>query len=103
MAWPALELIGARPSGRSRPRRLAARWGNERGHHEEFNLASVEAWKAAKRQRTSGGTSARKGGEVGAVRAKRSVGGVGVFTEGEVAFYRAAVRRGRLGAFNGWR
>jgi hypothetical protein len=79
------------------------RWGNERGHHGEFNLASVEAWKAAKRQRTSGGTSARKGGDVGAVRAKRSVGGVGVFTESKVAFYRAGVRRGRLGAFNGWR
>jgi hypothetical protein len=58
----------------------------------------------ARRRRTGGGTLARKGGGVGAVRAKRrNVGGVGVITEGEAAFYRAEARRGRPGAFNGWR
>jgi hypothetical protein len=102
--WPAVELTGARPSGRSGPRWLAARWGTEGGRYGESNLANTEAWKAARRQRTGGGTSAQKCGSVGAVRAKRrSVGGVGIFTEGGAALYRAKARRGRPGAFNGWR
>jgi hypothetical protein len=43
-------------------------------------LANIEAWKVARRRRTSGKMSAQKGGGVGIVRAKRrSVGGVGVF------------------------
>jgi hypothetical protein len=51
-----------------------------------------------------GGASTQKGGDEGLVRAKRwSTGGVGVFTEGGVAFYRAEARKGRPGAFIGWR
>jgi hypothetical protein len=47
--------------------------------------------------------SARKGDDVGVVRAKRRrVEGVGIFTAGGAAFYRAEVRRERSGAFNGW-
>jgi hypothetical protein len=100
--WLAMELTGAQPSGHSGPWRLAARWGKEGGRHEESNLANTEAWKAARRQRTGGGTLAQKGGGVSAVRAKRiRVGGVGVFTEGGPTFYRVEARRGRLGAFNG--
>jgi hypothetical protein len=54
--WPAVELTGAQPSGRSEPRR-----------------------------RTGGGTLARRGDDVGAVKAKRrSVGGVGVCGGGRV-------------------
>jgi hypothetical protein len=100
--WPVVELTGARPSGRSGPRRLAMRWGKEGGHHGKSNLANTEAWKAARRWRTGGGTSAQKGDGVGAMRTKRrSVGRVGVFTEGGATFYRAEARRGRSGAFNG--
>jgi hypothetical protein len=102
--WPVMELTEARPSGRSRPRRLVVRWGKERGRHWESNLVTTEAWKAARRWRTGSGTLARKGSGEGTVRAKRrSVGGVGVFTEGGAAFYRAEARRGRSGAFNGQR
>jgi hypothetical protein len=43
-SWPAVELIRARPSGRSRPWWLAARWGKEGGRHGESNLANTEAW-----------------------------------------------------------
>jgi hypothetical protein len=47
--------------------------------------------------------SARKGDDVGVVRAKRRrVGGVGIFTAGGATFYRAEARRERSGAFNGW-
>jgi hypothetical protein len=96
-------LTGARPSGRSGPRRLAVRRGKEGRRHGECNLANTEAWKAVRGWLTSGGVLARKGGGEGTVRAKRrSAGGVGVFTEGGATFYRAEVRRGRPGAFNGW-
>jgi hypothetical protein len=65
-------------------------------------MASTEAWKVARRQRTGGGTSTWKGNDVGVVRAKRRrVGGVGIFTGGRAAFYRVEARRGRSGAFNG--
>jgi hypothetical protein len=102
--WLAVELTGGRPSGRSRPQWFATRWGKEGGRDGESNLANTEAWDAARRPRTGGGTSARKSGGVGAVRAKRrSVGGVGVFTVGGVAFCRAEARRGKPGAFNGRR
>jgi hypothetical protein len=47
--WPTVELTGDWPSGRSRPRWLAVRWGKEVGHHGESNLASTEVWKAAMR------------------------------------------------------
>jgi hypothetical protein len=78
--WPAVELTGAWPSGCSGPRRLVVRWGKEGARHGESNLANIEAWKVARRRRTSGKMSAQKGGDVGIVRAKRrSVGGVGVF------------------------
>jgi hypothetical protein len=100
--WPAMELTGAWPSGYSRPRRLAARWGKEGGRHGESNLANTEACKAATRRHTSSRTSAWKGGGMGVVRAKRrSVRGVAVFTKGRAAFYRAEARQGRPGAFNG--
>jgi hypothetical protein len=56
--WPATELDGARPSGRSRARLLAARWGKEGGSHGDSTSPSTEAWKAARRQRTGGGTLA---------------------------------------------
>jgi hypothetical protein len=99
--WLAMELTGAWHSSRSRPWRLATRWGKEGGRRGESNLGNTEAWKAARRRRRGGRTSARKGGSVGAMRAKRrSVGGVGVFTEGGVAFYATEVTRGRSGAFN---
>jgi hypothetical protein len=50
---------------------------------------------------TSGGASARKGGDEGTLRAKRrSIGGM-VFTEGGALFYRVEARRERPGAFNG--
>jgi hypothetical protein len=102
--WSPVELIRARPSGRSGPWRLAARWGKEGGHHGESNLANTEAWKAARKWHTGGRTSARKGGGVGVVRAKRrSIGGVRVFTVGGAAFYRAELKRGRPGAFNSQR
>jgi hypothetical protein len=95
-------LTGARPSGRSRPRRLAVRRGKEGRCHGESNLANIEAWKAARGRLTGGRVSARKGSGEGMVGAKRrSAGGVGVFTEGGAAFYRAEARRGRSGAFNG--
>jgi hypothetical protein len=97
-------LIGARPSGRSGPRRLAVRRGKEGRRHEETNLANTEAWKAARGRLTGGGVLAWKGGGEGTLRAKRrSAGGVGVFTEGGAAFYRAEVMWGRPGAFNGRR
>jgi hypothetical protein len=100
--WLVVELTGARPSGRSGPQRLAVRWGKEGGRHKKSNLANTEAWKAARRWHTGGGTSAQKGDGVGAMRTKRrSIGRVGVFTEGRVTFYRAEARRGRSGAFNG--
>jgi hypothetical protein len=95
-------LAGARPSGRSGPRRLAVRRGKEGWRHGESNLANTEAWKAARGLLTGGRVSARKGSSECMVRAKRkSAGGVGVFTEGGAAFYRAEARRGRSGAFNG--
>jgi hypothetical protein len=60
-------------------------WGKEGGRHGESNLANTEAWKAARRRRTGGGTLARRGDDVGAVKAKRrSVGGVGVCGGGRV-------------------
>jgi hypothetical protein len=99
--WLVVELPKARPSARSRPRWLAARWGKEGGRHRESILASTKGWKAARRWHTSGGTLARKGNSVGAVRARRRrVGGVGIFTEGGAAFYRAEARWERLGAFS---
>jgi hypothetical protein len=58
---------------------------------------------AVRRQSTDNETSAQKGDNMGMVRAKRRVGGVGIFTGGGATFYRAEARRGRLGAFNGWR
>jgi hypothetical protein len=67
----AVELTGARPSGCSRPRHLAAWWGKEGGSHGEYILATTEAWKAAMRRRTGGGTSAQKDDDTGMVRAKR--------------------------------
>jgi hypothetical protein len=76
--WPVAELTGARPSSRFGPRWLPASWGKEGGHHGESNLANTEAWKAARRWHTDSGTSTRKGGGVGTVRAtRRSVGSVG--------------------------
>jgi hypothetical protein len=98
---PAMELTRARPSSRSGPRRLAARWGKEGGRNGESILASTEAWKVARRQRTSGGTLAWKGDGVGTVGTKRRrVGGVGIFIGGEATFYRSEVRWERPGAFN---
>jgi hypothetical protein len=100
--WPIVELTEARPSGRSGPRRLTVRWGKEGGCHGESILASIEAWKVARRRRTGGGTSAQKGDGVGTVGTKRRrVGGVGIVTGGGAAFYRAEARQGRLGAFIG--
>jgi hypothetical protein len=100
--WPAVELTGAQPSGRSEPRRLAVRGGKEGGHQGESNLANTEAWKATRRQCIGSRTLAQKGGIQGVMRAKRrSVGGVGVFTEGRAAINKAEVRRGRSGSFNG--
>jgi hypothetical protein len=97
-------LAGARPSGRSGPRRLAVRRGKEGRRHGKSNLANIEAWKAARGWLTGGGVSAQKGSGEGTVRAKRrSAGGVGVFTEGGAAFYRAKVMWGRPCAFNGRR
>jgi hypothetical protein len=102
--WPALEITGARPSDRSRPRLLAVRWGKEGGHHRDSTLPSTEAWKAGRRRLTGGGTSARKGDVMGAVGTKRRrVGGVGIFTGGGAAFYRVKARWGRSGDFNGQR
>jgi hypothetical protein len=101
---PTVELTRAQPSGRSGPRLLAAWWGKEGGRHGYSTLPSTEAWKAARRRCTSGGTLARKGDGVGTVGTKRRRGlGVGIFTEGGAAFYRAKARWGRPGAFNGQR
>jgi hypothetical protein len=92
--WPAVELTGARPSSRSGPRWLAARYRKEGGQHEESILASTKAPKVARRQCTGDGTSAWKSDDVGAVGTKRRVGGVGIFTGGGAAFYRVEARRG---------
>jgi hypothetical protein len=96
-----VELTRARPSGRSGPRWLSARWGKG-GRHGDSILPSIKAWKAARRQRTDGGTSAQMGDDVGMmVTKRRRVGDVGIFTGGRAAIYRVEARRGRLGAFNG--
>jgi hypothetical protein len=45
--WPAVELTGARPSGRYGPRLLVVRWGKEGGRHDalaaELRLGRVTA------------------------------------------------------------
>jgi hypothetical protein len=85
--WPAVELTGARPSGCSRPRLLAARWGKEGGHHEDSILPSSEAWKVVRRRRTGGGTLARMGDSVGTTERRRGqANGVGVFRRGRGPF-----------------
>jgi hypothetical protein len=101
--WPVVVLTRARPSGRSGPRWLAARWGKEGGCHGESILASTEAWKAARRWRTGGRTSTQKGDGMGTVGTKRRVGDVGIFTGPGATFCRAEARWGRPGAFNGRR
>jgi hypothetical protein len=101
--WPAMELTGAQPSGRSGPRRLAVGWGKG-GRLREFILASTEVGKAARRWHTSSRTLARKGDGVDVVGTKRRiVGGVGIFTGGGAAFCMVEARRGRSSAFNGRR
>jgi hypothetical protein len=81
--WPAVELTKARPSGRSGPRLLAARWGKEGGRHGDSILPSIEAWKAVRRRHTGRGTSAQKGDDVGmAERRRGQADGVGVFHRG---------------------
>jgi hypothetical protein len=98
--WLAVEHNGVWRSGRSGAWLLAARWGKG-GRHGDSTLPNTEAWKAARRRRTGGETSARKGDGVGTVGTKRRrVGGVRIFTNGGAAFYRAEARRGRLDAFN---
>jgi hypothetical protein len=78
-----LELTKARPSGRSGPRLLAARWGKEGGRHGDSILPSIEAWKAVRRRHTGRGTSAQKGDDVGmAERRRGQADGVGVFHRG---------------------
>jgi hypothetical protein len=69
--WPAVELTGARLSGRSEPRWLAARWGKEGWCHEESILASTEAWKVERRRCTDSGASAWKDDGVGTMGTKR--------------------------------
>jgi hypothetical protein len=79
-AWPPMELTRARPSGRSGPRLLATRWEKEGGRHRDSILPSTEAWKAARRWRIGGGTSAQKGDNVGAAERRRGqANGVGAF------------------------
>jgi hypothetical protein len=91
--WAVVELIGAQPSGRSRPWHLAMRWGKEGGHPGESILASTKAWKAARRRCTGGGTSTQNGNGVGTAGAKRRiVGGVGS-SLGGAAFCMAEARR----------
>jgi hypothetical protein len=76
--WPAVELTGARPSGRSEPWRRggekkegATRLGKEGGCHEESILASTEAWKVERRRCTGSGASAWKDDGVGTMGTKR--------------------------------
>jgi hypothetical protein len=93
--WPAVELIGAQPSGRSRPRQLAVRWGKEGGRHGDSTLPNTKAWEATRGWRTGGGALAWNGDDAGVVgNRRRRVGGVGSFTGGVAAFYRAEARRG---------
>jgi hypothetical protein len=78
-----MELIGARPSGRSKPRLLAARWGKEGGRHGDSILPSTESWKTARRLCTGGGAPTQSGGNAGSIERRRGqVDGVGVFCRG---------------------
>jgi hypothetical protein len=78
---PAMELTGAQPSGRSGPRLLAARWGKG-GRHGDSILPSTEAWKVARRRRTSVGAPTRSVGDVGSIERRGQADGVGVFHQG---------------------
>jgi hypothetical protein len=81
--WPAVELTRARSSGRSGTWLLAVRWGKEGGRHGNSISPSTEAWRVARRRRTSGGTLAQKGNDVGVVERRRGqADGVGVFRWG---------------------
>jgi hypothetical protein len=91
-------------SGHSGAREIRPRGGGGDEQAGEFNDGVAVGREALEGRLTGGGASAQKGGDEGMVRAKRrSTGGVGIFTEGGAAFYRAEVRRGRPGAFSGWR
>jgi hypothetical protein len=103
----AIAARGSSPELSLRPLRcpIAPTKGRGReGWAGEFNDGVAVGREAVEGRLIGGGASTWKGGGEGTVGAKRrSTGGVAVFTEGRAAFYRVEARRGRPGAFNGWR
>jgi hypothetical protein len=59
--WPARELLRAWPSARSRPWRLAVRWGKRRGAHQGSVLGLIQDGEASQRWLDDGNGWRHKG------------------------------------------